>query len=31
VLSMPILMEELVPRLAAAADGDPATSTDQPR
>jgi iron complex transport system substrate-binding protein len=31
VLSMPILMEELVPRIAAAADGDPDTSTDQPR
>ena len=29
VLSMPSLMEELVPRLAAAADGDPSTSTDQ--
>ena len=29
VLSMPLLMKELVPRLAAAADGDPATSTDQ--
>jgi iron complex transport system substrate-binding protein len=29
VLSMPTLMKELVPRLAAAADGDPATSTDQ--
>ena len=29
VLSMPTLMEELVPRLAAAADGDPSTSTDQ--
>ena len=29
VLSMPSLLEELVPRLAAAADGDPATSTDQ--
>jgi len=29
VLSMPTLMDELVPRLAAAADGDPATSTDQ--
>ena len=29
VLSMPTLMEELVPRLAAAADGDPETSTDQ--
>jgi iron complex transport system substrate-binding protein len=29
VLSMPLLLEELVPRLAAAADGDPATSTDQ--
>jgi iron-siderophore transport system substrate-binding protein len=29
VLSMPTLMNELVPRLAAAADGDPATSTDQ--
>jgi iron complex transport system substrate-binding protein len=30
VLSMPSLLKELVPRLAAAADGDPATSTDQP-
>lgn len=29
VLSMPTLMQELVPRLAAAADGDPKTSTDQ--
>jgi iron complex transport system substrate-binding protein len=29
VLSMPTLLEELVPRLAAAADGDPTTSTDQ--
>jgi len=29
VLSMPTLMEELVPRIAAAADGDPSTSTDQ--
>ena len=29
VLSMPTLMKELAPRLAAAADGDPATSTDQ--
>jgi iron complex transport system substrate-binding protein len=29
VLSMPTLLDELVPRLAAAADGDPATSTDQ--
>jgi iron complex transport system substrate-binding protein len=29
VLSMPLLLEELVPRLAAAADGDPSTSTDQ--
>jgi iron complex transport system substrate-binding protein len=29
VLSMPTLMEELVPRLAAAADGDPSTPTDQ--
>ncbi len=29
VLSMPTLLRELVPRLAAAADGDPATSTDQ--
>jgi iron complex transport system substrate-binding protein len=29
VLSMPTLLEELVPRLAAAADGDPSTSTDQ--
>jgi iron complex transport system substrate-binding protein len=30
VLSMPTLLRELVPRLAAAADGDPKTSTDQP-
>ena len=29
VLSMPTLMKELVPRLAAAADGDPKTPTDQ--
>ena len=29
VLSMPLLLKELVPRLAAAADGDPATSTDE--
>lgn len=29
VLSMPTLMKELVPRLAAAADGDPKTSTEQ--
>jgi iron complex transport system substrate-binding protein len=29
VLSMPTLMKELVPRLAAAVDGDPSTSTDQ--
>jgi iron-siderophore transport system substrate-binding protein len=29
VLSMPTLIKELVPRLAAAADGDPKTSTDQ--
>ena len=29
VLSMPTLMKELVPRLAAAADGDPGTSTAQ--
>jgi iron complex transport system substrate-binding protein len=29
VLSMPTLMDELVPRIAAAADGDPSTSTDQ--
>lgn len=29
VLSMPLLLRELVPRLAAAADGDPGTSTDQ--
>jgi iron complex transport system substrate-binding protein len=29
VLSMPSLLEELVPRLAAAVDGDPSTSTDQ--
>ena len=26
VLSMPTLMKELVPQLAAAADGDPATT-----
>jgi hypothetical protein len=26
---MPTLMKELVPRLAAAVDGDPSTSTDQ--
>jgi hypothetical protein len=26
---MPTLLKELVPRLAAAADGDPKTSTDQ--
>jgi iron complex transport system substrate-binding protein len=31
VLSMPTLLEELVPRLAAAADGDPSTSTDEQR
>lgn len=30
VLSMPTLLKELVPRLAAAADGDARTSTDQP-
>lgn len=30
VLSMSTLLKELVPRLAAAADGDPKTSTDQP-
>ena len=30
VLSMPTLLKGLVPRLAAAADGDPKTSTDQP-
>jgi iron-siderophore transport system substrate-binding protein len=29
VLSMPVLLKELVPRLAAAVDGDPATSTAQ--
>jgi iron complex transport system substrate-binding protein len=29
VLSMPTLMKELVPRLVAAVDGDPKTSTDQ--
>jgi iron complex transport system substrate-binding protein len=29
VLSMPTLMKELVPRLQAAVDGDPSTSTDQ--
>ncbi len=29
VLSMPTLMDEFVPRLAAAADGDPSTSTDE--
>jgi iron complex transport system substrate-binding protein len=29
VLSMPTLLKELVPRLAAAADGDPKTSTDE--
>ena len=29
VLSMPLLMKELGPRLAAAVDGDPSTSTDQ--
>lgn len=29
VLSMPTIMKELVPRLTAAVDGDPATSTDQ--
>ena len=29
VLSMPTLMKELVPRLAAAVDGDPSTSTDE--
>jgi iron complex transport system substrate-binding protein len=28
MLSMPLLMDELPPRLAAAVDGDPATSTD---
>ncbi|MGH9272565.1 MAG: hypothetical protein ACRDZ2_14980 [Ilumatobacteraceae bacterium] len=28
VLSLPYLLDELVPRLAAAADGDPATPTD---
>jgi iron complex transport system substrate-binding protein len=29
VLSMPTLLEELVPRLAAGVNGDPKTSTDQ--
>ena len=29
VLSIPLLLDEIVPRLAAAADGDPSTSTDQ--
>jgi len=29
VLSMPLLMKELAPRLSAAVDGDPSTSTDQ--
>jgi iron complex transport system substrate-binding protein len=29
VLSMPLLMKELAPRLEAAVDGDPQTSTDQ--
>ena len=29
VLSLPTLLDELVPRLAAAADGDPSTSTAQ--
>lgn len=29
VLSMPLLMKEMAPRLAAAVDGDPRTSTDQ--
>jgi iron complex transport system substrate-binding protein len=29
VLSIPLLVKELVPRLAAAADGDPGTTTDQ--
>lgn len=29
VLSMPLLLRELVPRLAAAADGDPSTPTDE--
>jgi iron complex transport system substrate-binding protein len=29
VLSMPLLMKELAPRLAAAVDGDPQTSTDE--
>jgi iron complex transport system substrate-binding protein len=28
VLSIPLLVDELVPKLAAAADGDPATTTD---
>jgi iron complex transport system substrate-binding protein len=29
VLSMPLLLKEMVPRLAAATDGDPKTSTDE--
>jgi hypothetical protein len=28
VLSIPVLIDQLVPKLAAAADGDPATKTD---
>ena len=28
VLSMPVLIDQLVPKLVAAADGDPATTTD---
>ena len=28
VLSIPLLVDQLVPRLAAAADGDPSTPTD---
>ena len=28
VLSIPLLVDELVPKLAAAADGDPATPTE---
>jgi iron complex transport system substrate-binding protein len=29
-LSLPYLIDELVPRLAAAVDGDPATAVEQP-